>query len=120
MLVGAYMALTDASGYAVGALFAFMMLSMRVAQPLVGLARLIEDYEGVGAAISEAASVLDRPPEAEAAYGGLLPRFAGAITFDDVSFTYPGSRLPALASASRFRPAPCWASSGAAGPASRR
>jgi len=96
VMVGAYMTLTDASGYAVGALFAFMMLSMRVAQPLVGLARLIEDYEAIGASISEAASVLDRSPEAEAAYGGLLPRFEGAITFDDVSFTYPGSKLPAL------------------------
>ncbi len=96
VLVGAYLALTDASGHAVGALFAFMMLSMRVAQPLVGLARLIEDYESVGAAISEAASVLDRPPEAEAAYGGLLPSFEGAISFDDLSFTYPGSKIPAL------------------------
>ena len=96
VLVGAYLALTDASGHEVGALFAFMMLSMRVAQPLVGLARLIEDYEFVGTAISEAASVLDRPPEAEAAYGGLLPCFEGAITFDDLSFTYPGSKIPAL------------------------
>ena len=33
----------------VGALFAFMMLSQRVAQPLVQLARLIDDYEDVGA-----------------------------------------------------------------------
>jgi ATP-binding cassette, subfamily B, bacterial HlyB/CyaB len=96
VLIGAYMTLSHDSGYAVGALFAFMMLSMRVAQPLVGLARLIEDYEAVGASIIEVAAVLDRPPEAEAAYGGLLPRFEGAITFDDVSFTYPGSRLPAL------------------------
>src|ERR1700737_607531 len=85
VLVGAYMALTENSGYAVGALFAFMMLSMRVGQPLVGMARLIEDYEGVAAAISEAASVLNRPAEANAGSGGLLPRFAGAITFDDVT-----------------------------------
>ena len=47
----------------VGSLFAFMMLSQRVAQPLVGLARLIEDYEEVGAAIGQAASVLNRPLE---------------------------------------------------------
>ena len=33
----------------VGSLFAFMMLSQRVGQPLVGLARLIEEYEEVGA-----------------------------------------------------------------------
>jgi subfamily B ATP-binding cassette protein HlyB/CyaB len=96
VLVGAYMALTDNSGYAVGALFAFMMLSMRVAQPLAGLARLIEDWEGVAAAITEAASVLNRPPEADAACGGLIPRFAGAITFDDVSFSYGGTKIPAL------------------------
>ena len=96
VLVGAYMALGDNTGYAVGALFAFMMLSMRVAQPLVGLARLIEDYQSVAAAIGEAASVLNRPPEAEAAFGGLLPRFAGAISFEDVSFTYEGTKIPAL------------------------
>lgn len=96
VLMGAYMALTDNTGYAVGALFAFMMLSMRVAQPLVGLARLIEDYQSVSAAIGEAASVLNRPPEAEAACGGLLPRFAGAISFEDVSFTYEGTKIPAL------------------------
>jgi ATP-binding cassette subfamily B protein len=96
VLIGAYLALSDESGYAVGALFAFMMLSMRVAQPLVGLARLIENYEEVGAAISEAGSVLNRPLESDAAHRGLRPRFAGSISFDDVSFTYPGALMPAL------------------------
>src|SRR5438445_6477270 len=96
VLVGAYVALADNTGYAVGALFAFMMLSMRVAQPLVGLARLVEGYQGVAAAVGEAGSVLNRPPEAEAAFGGLLPRFAGAISFEDVSFTYEGTKIPAL------------------------
>ena len=96
VLVGAYMALGENSGYAVGALFAFMMLSMRVAQPLVGLARLIEDYEQVAAAITEAASVLNRPPEANTPSGGLVPHFAGAIAFEDVSFTYGGTKTPAL------------------------
>jgi ATP-binding cassette, subfamily B, bacterial HlyB/CyaB len=96
VLVGAYLAMTDKSGYAVGALFAFMMLSMRVAQPLAGLARLIENYEEVGAAISEAASVLNRPPEYSALSRGLRPQLSGAIAFDDVSFTYGGTKIPAL------------------------
>jgi len=96
IVVGAYMAMQDATGYQVGALFAFMMLSMRVAQPLVGLARLIEDYEEVGAAIGEAGSVLNRPLETNAASGGLRPRLSGAITFEDVTFTYPGTKMPAL------------------------
>ena len=96
VLIGAYMALSDKTGYAVGGLFAFMMLSMRVAQPLVGLAKLIEDYEEVGSSLGEAASVLNRPMETNTAGGGLRPRFTGAITYDDVTFTYGGTKVPAL------------------------
>ncbi len=96
VLVGAYVAIVDKSGYAVGALFAFMMLSMRVAQPLAGLARLIENYEEVGAAISETASVLNRPLEYDALSRGLRPQISGAIAFDDVSFTYGSTKVPAL------------------------
>ncbi len=96
VLIGAYMALSDKTGYAVGGLFAFMMLSMRVAQPLVGLAKLIEDYEEVGSSLGEAASVLNRPMETNTAGGGLRPRFTGAITYDDLTFTYGGTKVPAL------------------------
>ena len=96
IMLGAYLAMSDNSGYMVGSLFAFMMLSQRVAQPLVGLARLIEDYEEIGASIGQAASVLNRPLEVDAASGGLRPKFAGAITFDDVTFTYAGTKTPAL------------------------
>jgi ATP-binding cassette, subfamily B, bacterial HlyB/CyaB len=96
IMLGAYLAMDDQQGYMVGSLFAFMMLSQRVAMPLVGLARLIEDYEEIGAAIGQAASVLNRPLEVDAASGGLRPKFAGAITFDDVTFTYAGTKTPAL------------------------
>jgi ATP-binding cassette subfamily B protein len=96
ILIGAYMALSDTTGYAAGALFAFMMLSMRVAQPLVNLAKLFEDYEEVGAAIGEAASVLNRPLEGGSSARGLRPRITGGITFDKVSFAYPGVKVPAL------------------------
>ena len=96
IMLGAYLAMQDQQGYMVGTLFAFMMLSNRVGQPLVGLARLIEDYEEIGAAIGQAASVLNRPLEVDAASGGLRPKFAGGITFDDVTFTYAGTKTPAL------------------------
>ena len=61
-----------------------------------GLARLIENYEEVGAAISEAASVLNRPLEYGALSRGLRPQLSGAIAFDDVSFTYGSTEIPAL------------------------
>jgi ATP-binding cassette subfamily B protein len=96
MLIGAYIAMNDPSGYLVGGLFAFMMLGQRVAQPLVGLARLIEDYEEVGAAIGEAGSVLNRPLETAANTVGLRPKFVGAISFQDVTFTYSNTKVPAL------------------------
>jgi ATP-binding cassette, subfamily B, bacterial HlyB/CyaB len=96
MMVGAYIAISDPSGYMVGGLFAFMMLSGRVAQPLVGLARLVEDYEEVGSAIGEVGSVLNRPLELDAASGGVRPNFAGAISFQEVTFHYAGNKVPAL------------------------
>jgi ATP-binding cassette, subfamily B, bacterial HlyB/CyaB len=96
ILLGVYWALSDHTGAGAGALFAFMMLSQRVAQPLVQLARLTDEYQDVAAAIGQAAYVLNRPLEVDAASGGLRPRFAGAISFDDVSFTYGGTKTPAL------------------------
>jgi ATP-binding cassette subfamily B protein len=96
MMIGAYMAMNDSSGYLVGGLFAFMMLSQRVAQPLVGLARLIEDFEEVGAAIGEAGSVLNQPLETAAGAVGLRPKFSGAINFQNVTFTYANTKVPAL------------------------
>jgi subfamily B ATP-binding cassette protein HlyB/CyaB len=96
ILVGVYLALSSESGYAVGGLFAFMMLSQRVSQPLVSLSKMIENYEEVNAAIAEVGSVINRPMESNAASGGLRPRFEGQITFENVTFTYLGTKTPAL------------------------
>ncbi len=96
VMLGAYLAMNDPSGYMVGGLFAFLMLAGRAAQPLVGLARLIEEYEEIGAAIGEAAFVLNRPAESSARAAGLRPKFAGEINFQDVTFTYLNTTVPAL------------------------
>lgn len=96
VMIGAYMALADDTGVAIGGLFAFMMLSQRVSTPLVGLARLIEEWEEVGGAMGQAADVLNRPLEIDNAGTGVRPRFSGAVTFEDVTFTYPGTKVPAL------------------------
>ncbi|AZO02024.1 MULTISPECIES: peptidase domain-containing ABC transporter [unclassified Mesorhizobium] len=96
MLIGAYLAMSDGSGYMVGSLFAFMMIAQRVAQPLVGLARLVEDYEEVGAAIGETASVLNRPLESSSNSAGLRPKLVGEIKFNDLTFSYIGTKTPAL------------------------
>ena len=96
LLVGAYLALSDNTGLAIGGLLAFMMLGGRVTQPLVGLAKLIEDFEDVRCSIGEVGSVLNNPTETAAMASGLRPRFEGRISFEDLTFTYPGSKSPAL------------------------
>jgi len=96
MMIGAYLAMGSPSGYMVGSLFAFMMLSGRVAQPLVGLAKLVQDFEEVNAAVGEVGSVINRPLELDAASGGVRPALSGAIAFQDVTFKYIGTSVPAL------------------------
>jgi ATP-binding cassette subfamily B protein len=73
-----------------------MMLSQRAAQPLVGLARLVEEHEEVSAAIGEAGSVLNRPLETVTGAVGLRPKLVGAIKFQDLTFTYTNTSTPAL------------------------
>ena len=94
--LGAYFALSDQTGVAAGGLVAFMMLGGRVTQPLVGLARLIEDFEEVRASIGQVALVLNNANETAAMQGGMRPRLEGAVKFDDLTFTYPGTKTPAL------------------------
>ena len=96
LLVGAYLVLEGGMMTSVGSLLAFMMLSGRVAQPLVSMARLVEDLEETRSAVALAAGVLNNRPETNNPGAGLRPRFAGAITFTGVDFTYPGSRNAAL------------------------
>src|SRR3954447_4520892 len=96
IMLGAYIALNDVTGIAVGGLVAFMMLGARVTQPLVGLAKLIEDLEDVRASIHQVALVLNNPSETAAMQGGMRPQLTGAVKFEELTFTYPGSKVPAL------------------------
>lgn len=97
ILIGAYLAISStSSGLEAGALMAFMMLGSRVASPLVGMARLIDDLNEVRTALAEAGSVLNRPTETRALTTGLRPPIHGALSFSDVCFTYPGGTTPAL------------------------
>jgi len=96
VMLGTYFLITSETSENAGALVAFMMLSRLVAGPLVSIVLLIEDYEEVSSSLVLAASVLNTPLEVDAASGGLRPKFAGAISFENVTFTYAGTKIPAL------------------------
>jgi ABC-type bacteriocin/lantibiotic exporter with double-glycine peptidase domain len=96
LLVAAFLVLDGVSSIQVGALVAFVMLSGRLAAPLVGFARLLEDVEEVRTAVQQVGQVLNNPTEAQAMHSGVSPKIRGALQFEGVSFTYPGARRPAL------------------------
>ena len=94
MLVGVYIAINDNPG--AGGLMAFMMLSGRLSQPIAGLARMMEEMQDVRNSVDMAASVMNETQEDAKPGIGLRPRFDGAISFDKVTFSYPGTKARAL------------------------
>ncbi|MFT8611314.1 MAG: peptidase domain-containing ABC transporter [Gluconobacter oxydans] len=96
ILVGAYLILTNASSMQSGALMGFMMLGGRVASPLVNLAKLMEAFNEVSVSLSEAGMVLNQPTETKALTTGMRPVVKGALSFNHVDFSYPGSTTKAL------------------------
>jgi ATP-binding cassette subfamily B protein len=91
LAAGAYMVLVTPGTINPGALVAFSMLSMRLAQPLVKIAQLQQDLAEVRGAIGEVASVMNVVPE-EARSNGLRLPIKGEVSFKDVRFRYsPGA-----------------------------
>jgi len=87
VLVGAYMALANPDTLNPGALMAFAMLSMRLAQPLIKIAHLQQELAEVRGAVGEVASIMNVPPE-ESRKNGLRLPIKGHVTFKDVRFRY--------------------------------
>jgi ATP-binding cassette, subfamily B, bacterial HlyB/CyaB len=95
LAVGAYIVLAKPDTISPGALVAFAMLSMRLAQPLVKLAQLQQDLAEVQGAIAEVASVMNVAPEETRSNGLRLP-FKGDVTFSGVRFRYAAGASYAL------------------------
>ena len=117
ILVGAYLALTDETGFFVGSLFAFMMPAKASASRWSASARADRGVEEVGGAMAQAADVLNRPLEVDAALGGqaeVLRR--DQLRGCDALRGHQGSR--AEQDVSRFLPAPCSTPVGRSGSAS--
>jgi len=79
----------------VGALIAFQMLSGRVIGPLLSLVSLVNEYQQTALSVRMLGSVMNRPSEGRGS-GGLRPQLAGTISFDEVTFRYPGATATAL------------------------
>jgi ATP-binding cassette subfamily B protein len=94
LLTGAAFYLNDPTVSTAGSLMAFAMLASRTANPLVQVAKLLQELGEIRGAVYEAATILNHPSEESRAGTGLrLPVF-GNISFQKVDFRYsPGSPL---------------------------
>ncbi|MDA8249980.1 MAG: peptidase domain-containing ABC transporter [Rhodospirillales bacterium] len=96
VLIGALFAIVSPGSIDPGALIGFMMISGRVAQPLISLARLMDDLQEVRLAVGFVQSVINNPPEAANPSAGLRPKIEGSLQFVKVNYTYPGTKARAL------------------------
>src|SRR5437762_9095016 len=90
--VGALFVLNDQM--TVGALVAFNMLGLRVAQPLIQASTLMQEYQRAVLSLKLLAQLMQT--KTEPATGQLAPTIRGHIEFEDVSFHYPGQATPAI------------------------
>jgi ATP-binding cassette subfamily B protein len=79
-----------------GALVAFNMLAGRVTGPLVQIVGLINEYQQTALAVKMLGQVMDHPPERDPNQRGIRPTITGQLEFDNVTYRYDGSSVPAL------------------------
>ncbi len=89
----------------VGALIGFQMLAGRVSGPLISMVGLVNEYQETVISIKMMGEMMNHPSEGRASAGGLRPELGGEISFENVTFRYPGATNTALDRASFTIPA---------------
>ncbi len=95
-VVGAGAAFVLDGQMSVGALVAFLMLSGKVSGPLVQIVGLINEYQEAALSVRMLAGIMDRAPERGLHNRPAKHPISGKMSFENVSFAYPGSLSPAL------------------------
>jgi subfamily B ATP-binding cassette protein HlyB/CyaB len=81
----------------VGELVAFNMLAGRVAQPVLRLAQVWQDFQQARVSIARLGDILNTHPEPAFSPGrAALPAISGAITFEHVNFRYRADAFEVL------------------------
>jgi ATP-binding cassette subfamily B protein len=91
-----YLAVTSNDQIYIGALVAFVMLTSRVAAPLIQLAHLLQQYDEAQFAVKTIAALVNQSPEEGRCQSGMRLPLAGRIEFSGVRFRYPQASHPAL------------------------
>ena len=96
LAVGVYLAISTQDPVSIGSLFAFLMLSQRVAAPLIQLSQLVQQYDEARIAVGTVAALVNQPPEQGRDGSGVRKELSGHVEFSGVTFAYKGALRPAL------------------------
>jgi ATP-binding cassette, subfamily B, bacterial HlyB/CyaB len=91
-----YLAISTGDQVYVGALVAFMMLTMRMVAPLSQLTMLLPAYDEARIAVEVIGKMVNSPPEEGRLRVGVRAPIVGRIEFNGVRFRYAGTTVPAL------------------------
>jgi ATP-binding cassette, subfamily B, bacterial HlyB/CyaB len=91
-----YLAVTSNDQVYIGALVAFVMLTTRVAAPLIQLAHLLQQYDEAQFAVRTIAALVNQLPEEGRGRSGMRTPLVGRVEFGGVRFRYPQASQPAL------------------------
>jgi ATP-binding cassette, subfamily B, bacterial HlyB/CyaB len=91
-----YFAITSNDQVYIGALVAFVMLTTRVASPLMQLAHLLQQYDEAQFAVKTISALVNQLPEEGRGRPGIRTPLVGRVEFNGVRFRYPQAFQPAL------------------------
>ena len=94
--LGVYLAITTNDPVYIGALFAFLMLTQRVAGPLMQMTQLINQFDDARSAVGIVSNLVNQPKEEGHSDHGVRAPLQGHVEFAGVRFAYKGGNSPAL------------------------
>jgi ATP-binding cassette, subfamily B, bacterial HlyB/CyaB len=96
LALAVYICITTDDPMLSAALFAYLLLSQRVVQPLLAMAQSISQWDDARVAIQQIGDLLNRPEEDGRSRRGARLPVHGGVRFQNVTFTYQGGSSPAL------------------------
>jgi subfamily B ATP-binding cassette protein HlyB/CyaB len=94
--IGIYLAISSHDAVGIGSLYAFLMLSQRVASPLMSMAQLISQWDEARIAVDIVSKLVNRAPEERTSGPGIRKQLEGHVEFSNLKFKYQGSTVYAL------------------------
>jgi ATP-binding cassette subfamily B protein len=91
-----YFAMTANDTYYIGAMFAFLIMSQRVAAPLMQMAKLVHELDEARSAVGMVGRVVNQLPEEGRTGHGVRVPLTGHVQFSKMTFKYAGATSPAL------------------------